>query len=225
MAPDRWWSRRFLSLVDADGDGEVRNLRVAPCEVTARVDGHDVALGIDAVDPAGWAAVDAALAGHPVVRARLLEGDVPPEIELVFAEAGRPLFPMHAEALHVMCGCDDWGDGSCAHAGAALRALADAFDADPFLILEWNGRARDDLLTALRRLPAAPERDEPGEPLDAGTFWTAPLGLAALRDAPPAPPAPPGLVLRVAAPPPVKVRRRDLADVLAPAYDALAGDD
>ncbi|MFC0037398.1 hypothetical protein [Actinomadura rayongensis] len=224
MAPDRWWSRRFLSLVDADGEGDVRNLRVAPGEVTARVDGHDVALGVETVDPAGWAAVDAALAAHPVVRARLLEGDVPPEIEVVFAETGRPLFPMHAGALHVMCDCDDWGDGPCAHAAAALRALADAFDEDPFLILEWNGRARNDLLTALRRRPAEPEKDDDAEPLDAETFWTADLGLAALRDPPPAPPAPPGLVLRVAAPPPVKVRRRDLADVLAPAYDALAGD-
>ena len=40
---------------------------------------------------------------------------------------------------------------------------------------------------------------------------------------PPAPPMPPGLLLRLLDPPKVKVRRRDLPDVLRPAYEALPG--
>ncbi|WP_019633109.1 hypothetical protein [Actinomadura atramentaria] len=239
---ERWWSRRLVRLVGAFADagrlergaacareGRVRDLRVTPYEVTARVRGaedeHQVALGIDAVDDDTWARITALLASRPVPRARLLAGDVPPEIELVFAEAGRPLFPMTADDLRFFCDCADWGE-PCEHAAAALDALGAAFDDDPFLVLEWNGRGRDELLAVLRRLPPpdvpADDADGDGAPLDPGAFWTAPLGLAALRDRPAAPPAPPDLVLRVATPPPVKVRRRALTDVLAPAYDALA---
>ncbi|MBA8949187.1 hypothetical protein ACFQU9_29745 [Actinomadura namibiensis] len=230
------WSERFLAAVEALADPvrmargrvfaeaeRVDRLKVAPHEVTARVAGlggeaFDVALGVDAIDPADWRRVEAALAAHPVLRARLLSGELPPEVADVFAEAGTSLFPA---ALHMMCGCDDWGT-PCDHGAAVLYALARAFDEDPFLVLAWNGRTREDLLTALRRAPAAAEEDTPDEPLTAEGFWARPSGLARLRERRPAPPVPPGFVLQVAAPPPVRVRRRDLADALLPAYEALA---
>ncbi|WP_018655384.1 SWIM zinc finger family protein [Actinomadura flavalba] len=237
---ERWWSRRFVDLVEGFTDaermrrgrayarrGNVLGLRVAPYEVTARVRGaeeepYEVVLGIDAIDDAGWAAVEAELASAAVYRARLLAGDMPPEIEVVVGAAGHPLFPMTAEALRFLCECPDWGE-PCKHAAAVLYVLAEAFDDDPFLILEWNGRSRAALLTALRRLPATAATDVPGdEPLSAAGFWTAPTGLAALRTQPPAPPVPPGFVLEIAPAPPVKIRRRPLTDVLLPAYHALA---
>lgn len=239
----QWWSRRFIDLVESFADtgrlrrgrtyareGRVSDLRVAPYEVTARVRGpepepYEVALGIEAVDAAGWRAVEAELASRAVFRARLLAGEMPPEIEWVFAELGLALFPGSAADLHLMCGCPGWGD-PCEHAAAVLYLLAEAFDDDPFLILEWNGRGREQLLAALRRGPAA-EPDPfamEDEPLTAAGFWTPPSGPARLRERPPAAPAPPGFVLRVVTPPPVRVRRRDLADVLAPAYHALAAE-
>lgn len=238
-----WWSRRFIDLVESFADkgrlqrgrtyarqGNVLDLRVGPYEVTAKVlgsapDPYEVALGIDAIDAEGWRAVERELASRAVFRARLLAGEMPPEIEWVFAELGLALFPASADDLHLMCDCPDWGD-PCKHAAAALYLLAEAFDDDPFLILEWNGRGRDRLLAALRRGGAA----EPDpfaleeEPLAAAGFWTAPAALAGLRDRRAAPPVPPGFVLQVAEPPPVKVRRRPLADVLAPAYEALDPD-
>ncbi|MBE1534617.1 SWIM zinc finger family protein [Actinomadura algeriensis] len=241
---DQWWSRRFIDLVEAFADkgrlsrgrtyarqGNVFDLKVGPYEVTAKVRGsapepYEVALGIEAIDAAGWRAVERELASRAVFRARLLAGEMPPEIEWVFAELGLELFPGEAADLHLMCDCPDWGD-PCKHAAAVLYLLAEAFDDDPFLILEWNGRGRDALLTALRRGPATEpdpfEMDD--EPLTAAGFWTAPSGLARLRERRAAPPVPPGFVLQVATPPPVKVRRRPLPDVLAPAYEALAGEE
>ncbi|WP_037558765.1 SWIM zinc finger family protein [Spirillospora albida] len=231
-----WWSRRFIDLVESFADtgrlqrgrtyarkGNVVDLRVAPHEVTARVRGsapepYEVALGIEAIDEAGWRRVEAALASRAVFRARLLAGEMPPEIEWVFAELGLALFPSSAADLHLMCDCPDWGD-PCKHTAAVLYLLAEAFDDDPFLILEWNGRSRDELLTALRRsAPAEAEPEIEDEPLTVSGFWTAP----SLPARPAAAPVPPDFVLQVVAPPPVKVRRRDLADVLAPAYEALA---
>ncbi|MGP4027823.1 SWIM zinc finger family protein [Actinomadura sp. 3N407] len=237
----RWWSRRFIDLLESFADkgrlsrgrtyarkGQVFGLRVAPYEVTAQVRGsapepYEVALGIDAIDADGWRAVERELASRAVFRARLLAGEMPPEIEWVFAELGLSLFPGSASDLHLMCDCPDWGD-PCKHAAAVLYLLAEAFDDDPFLILQWNGRGREQLLAALRRGtetgpdPLAIE----DEPLTAAGFWTPPSGMAHLRDRPAAPPVPPGFVLQVAAPPPVKIRRRALTDVLAPVYEALA---
>lgn len=240
----RWWSRRFIDLVESFADagrlqrgrayarkGNVFDLRVEAHEVTAKVRGsapepYEVALGIEAIDEDGWRAVEAELASRALFRARLLAGEMPPEIEWVFAELGLALFPDSASDLHLMCDCPDWGD-PCKHAAAVLYLLAEAFDDDPFLILQWNGRRRDQLLGALRRAtetePDPLEMQE--EPLTAAGFWTPPSGLARLRERPPAPPVPPGFVLQVAAAPPVRVRRRALTDVLAPAYEALAGQD
>ncbi|MEV5569002.1 SWIM zinc finger family protein [Spirillospora sp. NPDC052269] len=237
-----WWSRRFIDLVESLADtgrlqrgrsyarkGQVIDLRVEAYEVTARVQGsrpepYEVALGIDAIDDADWARVEAELATRAVFRARLLAGEMPPEIEDVFAGLGLSLFPESAADLHLMCDCPDWGD-PCKHAAAVLYLLAESFDDDPFLILAWNGRTRDRLLTALRRAPAqdAPSPFEvEDEPLAAEGFWTPPSGLARLRDRPAVPPVPPGFLMQVVEPPPVKVRRRALTDVLQPAYEALA---
>ncbi|MGH3243900.1 MAG: SWIM zinc finger family protein [Spirillospora sp.] len=239
----QWWSRRFLDLVEsfADGDrlqrgrayarqGAVFDLKVTPYEVTASVHGsapepYEVALGIEAIDADGWRAVEKELASRAVFRARLLAGEIPPEIEWVFAELGLALFPGSAADLHLMCDCPDWGD-PCEHAAAVLCLLAEAFDADPFLVLRWNGRGREQLLAALRRgSETEPDPlDMEDEPLTAAGFWTPPSGLGRLRDRPATPPVPPGFVLRVATPPPIKIRRRALTDVLAPVYEALAAD-
>ncbi|GAA2418482.1 SWIM zinc finger family protein [Actinomadura vinacea] len=238
-----WWSRRFIDLVESFADsgrlqrgrsyarkGQVLDLRVERFEVTARVQGsveepYEVALGIEAIPESGWRRVEEELASRAVFQARLLAGEMPPEIEWVFAELGFALFPGSAEELHMMCSCPDWGD-PCKHAAAVLYLLAEAFDDDPFLILAWNGRTKDQLLKALRRRPgAAPDPLEmEAEPLTAAGFWTPPSGLAALRERRPTPPVPPGFILQVATPPAVRVRRSDLTDVLAPAYNALSSE-
>jgi uncharacterized Zn finger protein len=236
-----WWSRRFIDLLESFADkgrlqrgrayarqGQVLELSVAAYEVTAKVQGsrkrpYTVALGIDVIDGPDWEDIERALASRAVFRARLLAGEMPPEIEQVFGEFGIPLFPESARDLHIMCSCPDYGE-PCKHAAAALYLLAEAFDDDPFLILAWNGRTKDQLLTALRReRPAAPDPLAVEDvPLTAGHFWTPATGLARLRDRPPTPTTPPGLLLQLVEPPAIKIRRRELADVLAPAYEVLA---
>jgi uncharacterized Zn finger protein len=235
-----WWSRRFIDVLESIAhsgrlqrgrtyarQGQVLSLDVDAYEVAAAVQGsraqpYDVALGLDAIDDSVWKEIEETLASRAVFRARLLAGEMPPEIEEVFAEFGVPLFPESWDELHVMCSCPDWGD-PCKHAAAALYVLAEAFDEDPFLILAWNGRTKDRLLAGLRRaVPAAPDPlYVEDEPLTAEGFWAPAAGLARLRERPPTPPAPPDFLLRLLDPPPIKVRRKPLTDVLAPAYDAL----
>jgi uncharacterized Zn finger protein len=139
------------------------------------------------------------------------------------------------------CSCPDWGV-PCKHLAAVCYVLAEEFDRDPFGMLAWRGKARDDLLAALRRIqaggsgpgqgaPAAgaarPGLDVAAPPLEEclDRFWSPALSPARLRALATVPdPAAPDLLLRMFPPPPVRVRGQELADVLAHAYQQLAAD-
>jgi uncharacterized Zn finger protein len=82
--------------------------------------------------------------------AKLLAGEMPPEVEAVFAEVDVPLFPAAARDLPMHCSCPDWAV-PCKHVAAVCFLLAERFDEDPFLIFEWRGRSKKDLLGRLRK--------------------------------------------------------------------------
>ena len=94
------------------------------------------------------------LASQALFRAKLLAGEMPHEIEEVFAECGTPLFPRSAADLDMHCSCPDWGV-PCKHLAAVCYVLAEEFDRDPFAMLAWRGKGRDELLTALRQIQGA----------------------------------------------------------------------
>ena len=215
-------------------------------QVTARVQGsrprpYKVTIAVLPLTTAQWRSVESRLAAQALFRARLLAGDMPPEIEQVFADCGTPLFPRSARDLTMSCSCPDW-EVPCKHLAAVCYVLAEAFDADPFTVLAWRGKARDDLLAALRgktavdargvgaERPAAPGSlalavlaDVTAPPLEktlAG-FWSPGLSQARLRTLPPSPATPPDLLLRMSDRLDVQVRGTDLKELLAPAYDQL----
>ena len=69
-----------------------------------------------------------------------MAGELPHEIEDVFAEAGVALFPEPEAASAVVAPCSppDWAT-PCKHAAAMRRLMAEAFDRDPFLLLAFPG--------------------------------------------------------------------------------------
>ncbi|MGH3211618.1 MAG: hypothetical protein ACRDNO_28060, partial [Trebonia sp.] len=69
--------------------------------------------------------------------------------------------------------------------------------------------------------------DVTGVPLEEtlADFWSPGLSQARLRALPASPATPPDLLLRISDPPNVQVRGTDLADLLTPAYTALAEPD
>ena len=259
---EQWWSRRFISVLESYGmsgrlargrnyarAGQVLDFQLAQGKVTARVQGsrvrpYQVRIGVLPLTTAQWRRVMKQLASQALFRAKLLAGEMPHEIEEVFSECGTPLFPRSAADLDMHCSCPDWGV-PCKHLAAVCYVLAEEFDRDPFAMLAWRGKGRDELLTALRQIqgaapgsagsgpvgadPAAPAAlDVPHRPLAEclDGFWSpglSPARLRALAAAPGA--AAPDLLLRMFPPPPVQVRGADLADVLAPAYQRLAADD
>jgi uncharacterized Zn finger protein len=227
----------------------VLDFELSQGKVTARVQGsrvrpYQVRIGVLPLTTAQWRRVQDRLAGQALFRAKLLAGEMPREIEEVFAECGTPLFPRSPADLDMHCSCPDW-EVPCKHLAAVCYVLAEDFDRDPFGMLAWRGKARDELLAALRRIKAGSGQVSPGQgaaaagaarsgldvsapPLEEclDGFWSpglSPARLRALATAPDA--AAPHLLLRMFPPPPVTVRGQDLADVLAPAYQRLTADD
>ena len=126
--------------------------------MTAQVQGsrpkpYRVRIQVTPLTTPQWRRVEQALAGQALFRAKLLAGEMPREIEEVFADCGTPLFPRSARDLEMSCSCPDW-EVPCKHLAAVCYVLAEAFDLDPFGILAWRGRGREDLLASLRRLTA-----------------------------------------------------------------------
>ncbi|MFI7602827.1 SWIM zinc finger family protein [Actinoplanes sp. NPDC049681] len=239
---EQWWSRRFVDILErtcASGrlargrsyarQGQVLDFTLAPGQVTGRVQGsrpdpYQVSIAIPAYEETQWTVALSALGSQALYRAALLAGDMPHEIVELFDELDLPLFP---STLDMRCSCPDWGV-PCKHVSAVLYVLAEAFDDDPFLVLAWRGRNRDEVLTALRGLPEPTETIDPlaieEEPLDRRLtdFYTPSISLSRLRERPARITAPPELLLRVLDPPPVRVRHIPLADILRPAYRDLA---
>ncbi|MEV4657787.1 SWIM zinc finger family protein [Micromonospora sp. NPDC049301] len=208
-----WWSRRFLEVLESFAlgtrltrgrsyarAGQVLRLDIAPGLVSAVVQGsrpqpYEVSIALAPFPAALWSRIEAELAGQAFFSARLLAGDLPDELEELFAAAGAPLFPTGVDELTQRCSCPDFAV-PCKHLAATFYLLAEAFDADPFELLHWRGRARADLLEQLRArraeatgaelppepVPAAPEDpdgesipDGPGSLVDAAV---APAGAA-----------------------------------------------
>jgi uncharacterized Zn finger protein len=111
-----WWSGRFVEVLEGiiQGGrlqrgrnyarrGQVISLEVAAGRVTAQVQGsrvepYRVRVGIAAFGKRQWAALERALAGSAWYSAKLLAGEMPADIEDVFAAQGLSLFPAAASA-------------------------------------------------------------------------------------------------------------------------------
>jgi len=177
-----WWSRRFITVLESFAlgtrltrgrnyarKGQVISLDVASGEVVALVQGsrvkpYRVRIGFKPLPELVWARVEIALAEQALHSAKLLAGEVPPELEQVFAEADAALFPTTVRDLDQRCSCPDW-EVPCKHLAATFYLLAESFDNDPFLILRWRGREREALLSRLRVLRSSGVHD----PIESGT--------------------------------------------------------
>ena len=188
---EQWWSRRFVAVLEQLTNpgrltrgrayarkGQVLSLDVASGTVTARVQGSEhrpyaVTIEVKPFPEMVWARLEIALAEQARFSAALLAGEMPAGIEQVAAEAGGPLFPRTANEMQMRCTCPD-PTTPCKHLAATLYLLAERFDEDPFDILAWRGRPRQELLGRLRVLrgDAAPSSAAHGDGPSGGTATT-----------------------------------------------------
>jgi uncharacterized Zn finger protein len=247
---ETWWSQRFIAALKEVADanrlsrgrsyarsGQVMDLRVQPGSVTAKVQGsrsapYTVSIRLTPFTGVEWARAEQALADQALFLAALLAGEMPRDVEQAFAAAGLSLFPSRAQELTSDCSCPDWMN-PCKHVAATYYILAEAFDTDPFLVLRWRGRGRDDLLARLRELRAAAPVEEAGaldaEPGEAprteeaaapADFWRAGPEMDSLTFSPRAP-AVPDAVLRQLGPVPPEAGGPDADRALGEAYAAF----
>jgi uncharacterized Zn finger protein len=182
-----WWSGRFIAVLESiivggrlergrnyARRGQVISLDVAPGMVSALVQGsrfqpYRVRVGLTAFGKPEWARLERALAESAWYSAKLLAGEMPEDIEDVFGQLGLALFPASSAELAMECSCPDW-QVPCKHIAAVFYLLAETFDDDPFAILAWRGREREELLANLHALRAGPSAVAgPGSPAGPGS--------------------------------------------------------
>ncbi|MGH9124322.1 MAG: SWIM zinc finger family protein, partial [Acidimicrobiales bacterium] len=185
---ETWWSRRFTEVLESYGvggrmqrgrryarTGQVLSLDVQPGLLVCQVQGsrrtpYLVTVRLAVPTEAQWSTVEAAMTAKVGFVAHLLAGEVPPDLEDVFAAAGVALFPRSWSDLGATCSCPDW-ENPCKHIAAVLYLLADRLDSDPWLLLAWRGRGRDEIVGRLRARPEGTR----GHP-EVATWWPFPAG-------------------------------------------------
>jgi uncharacterized Zn finger protein len=235
-----WWSRRFVEVLESYGlgarmqrgrryarTGQVIEVEVSPGMLAAQVQGsrpkpYLVTAVMAVPGDEQWSSILGGMRAKVGFVARLLDGEVPTDLEEVFANAGVPLFPAVWADIRARCTCPDW-ENPCKHIAAVLYVLADRLDSDPWLVLLLRGRDRDVLLDALAGggspAPAAGSEVAPWWPFGAGPvpvdYQVASDPLASVRS------GSPDAVLDTMEPLAVQLGASTLVELLRPLYEEL----
>jgi uncharacterized Zn finger protein len=237
---ETWWSRRFTEVLESYGlgarmqrgrryarSGQVLSLDVRTATIAAQVQGsrrtpYLVTISLPEPTARQWEAIDQAMRSKVGFVARLLAGEVPADLEAVFETAAVTLFPSTWKELRADCSCPDW-ENPCKHIAAALYVFADQLDGDPWLLLAWRGRTREQILEPLSGIGGGePSVNQvaPWWPFVAATM-ALPGDLTASDDVRPADPDRPDAVLDGLEALDVLVAGHPFRDLIKPAYDEL----
>ncbi len=177
-----WWSRRWLETLERTGagyrqrlergryfarKGVVQDVVLEPGRVGARVRDsrthpYTVTISVPTFTDEQWDGAVDVLAGELRFTARLLQGELPEDIDDVLAGAGVRLVPAAGE-ITGSCTCAETRM-PCKHLAAVHYHVASELDRDPFLLLQLRGRDRETVLAGLRaaRSGGGPTEARPG---------------------------------------------------------------
>jgi uncharacterized Zn finger protein len=113
---------------------------------------YDTRIRITQIDPADWASVIARIASRADLLVKLLQGEMPDQIEEVFAAEGLPLLPHSKGEFQTSCSCPDW-ENPCKHIAGVYYLLARDLDRDPFVLFSLRGLSRKALQAELVKSP------------------------------------------------------------------------
>ncbi len=164
-----WWSQQWLDILNKyrfkkrlerarnyARQGNVLSIEFKNKQVQAQVQGtqpdpYQVSLGLETFNDEEWHYVIDTLAQKAIFSAKLLAGEMPSNIEEVFAKNGLRLFPFSLEEVKSRCSCPDKAN-PCKHIGAIYYMLGDRFSEDPFVLFQLRGRTKAQVLAELRQL-------------------------------------------------------------------------
>lgn len=201
---DTWWGQAWLDALEGRAIGEhgrlsrgrtyarqgrADDLTIAAGQVTAFVQGtedepYEVLLQVREFRPDEWECVLDAIVGKAAHAAALLDGELEPGIVDDAKAVDVDLLPRSGE-LRTACSCPDWAE-PCKHAAAVCYLIADALDADPFVVLQLRGMSRAEVIDAIRERRSAGGGDSTNvtHDVDPATAWDREPGP--LPDIPPA---------------------------------------
>lgn len=236
-----WWSRQWIAALEAFGwsnrlsrgrsyarSGQVLDYAVAAGRVKASVQGsrpkpYEVTIALKPLSDHTWDAVLAAMGKRAEFAARLLNGDMPHDIGDAFASVNAALLPANVKELQTDCSCPDWAN-PCKHVAAVHYILAEALDADPFILMALRGRDREAVLGALRGPSEAPaEKAAEDVPLTVTDFWKG-RGDPRALDMGLSPPHVHASVLRRLGPPGAWTTTDEIVSVLGPMLRSASED-
>lgn len=196
-----WWVQGWLDLLnsyrfkkrlergrDYARQGNVLSIDFTGAKVLASVQGtepepYQVTLWLDPFSDEEWGYVIETMAQQAIFSAKLLAGEMPQNIQDVFAANGLSLFPFTLSEVRSQCSCPDKAN-PCKHIAAVYYLLGDRFEEDPFVLFQLRGRTREEILSALRQLrsaageaveteaPKAPQQTrQTKHPLKIDQFW------------------------------------------------------
>jgi len=168
MIDREWWTQQWLDLINTyrfkkrlergwqyAREGKVISIKFPDREVIAIVQGtapkpYQVSLGLDTLSDEDWEYAIENMSQRAIFSAKLLAGEMPHNIEDVFAAAGKRLFPLSLSDIRSRCTCPD-PKNPCKHISAVYYLLGDRFGEDPFVMFQLRGRTKEQILTALRQ--------------------------------------------------------------------------
>lgn len=199
--PLSWAAQRWIRLIEqaASGPaiveglnyaraGQTKSLSVDKGEARGVIQGrqyraYDTVLKVQPFAEAKWEEVLAAMTDQAIYAAKLLAGELPANIEDLFAPLSLRLFPLEPGDVQVACNCRQINSaantglalggvrtiagepppaqapeepGWCKHAVCAAYLLADRFATDPFLMFTLRGLPPTELRESLRERRSAP---------------------------------------------------------------------
>jgi uncharacterized Zn finger protein len=174
---ETWWSKRFIKALEKIGigsrlqrgkayarKGQVIKISIHDAEVHAQMQGtnprpYSVTISFTPFTDRQWDGIFEALSSQALFVAVLLGGEIPKEIETVFAGVNLSLLPATQREIRTGCSCPDSAN-PCKHIAAVYYILAEQFDRDPFLIFTLRGRDREAVLEELRKRRSGPDTKE-----------------------------------------------------------------
>jgi uncharacterized Zn finger protein len=198
-----WWAQQWVDLLNSYRfkkrlergrryamEGNVVSIDFSEQKIIAKVQGTDpepyeLSLWLDQFTEEDWQYVVKSLSERAIFSAKLLAGEMPANIEDVFATNGLRLFPFKLSEIHSRCSCPDKAN-PCKHIAAVYYLLGDRFSEDPFLLFQLRGRSQAELIANLRELREIESADNANNtdnfteksqvkfahpPLDLEDFW------------------------------------------------------
>ncbi len=170
-----WWAQRWIHVLEsfelggrlARGrtyarQGQVLSIDIQEGSVDSTVQGsrrdpYKVKIRVKTIPLQKWLELSKTAFSQAIVAAKLLAGEMPQDIEKLFADHCLSLFPDKYDDLETDCSCPDYSN-PCKHIAAVYYLLGEEFDRDPFLIFRMRGLGKEQLIALITKADSEPLR-------------------------------------------------------------------